>query len=267
MRLIINSDYEKTSKWAADYIAYKIKAFRPTAQKPFVMAIPAGSTPLKMFQYLIDMNKKEKISFENVVFFNMDEYLGLKQNDLNSFHFYLWDKFFQHINVKKQNIHLLDGQTKDFAKECSNYEKLIRSYGGINLLIGGVGEDGHIAFNEPGSSLGSRTRVKTLNKNTINANARFFDNDINLVPKNVITIGISTIMDAQEILIIANGDKKAKAIHCAVEGNINHMCPISILQMHPHTLIVCDEDAISELKADTVRYFRENEEFKFPKKS
>lgn len=167
---------------------------------------------------------------------------------------------------KKSNVHLLNGQTTDFAKECASYEKLIRSYGGIDLLIGGVGEDGHIAFNEPGSSLASRTRVKTLNKNTIKANARFFDNNTDLVPKNVLTIGIATIMDAKEVMIIASGDKKAKALHCAIEGSINHMCPVSILQMHPHALIVCDEEATSELKAETVRYFKENEEVKMPQK-
>ncbi len=176
------------------------------------------------------------------------------------------ENFFDHIDVKKSNVHLLNGQTTDFAKECTSYEKLIRSYGGIDLLIGGVGEDGHVAFNEPGSSLASRTRVKTLNKNTVKANARFFDDNTDLVPRNVLTIGIATIMDAKEVMIIASGDKKAKALHCAIEGSVNHMCPVSILQMHPHALIVCDEEATSELKAETVRYFKENEEVKMPQK-
>ncbi len=266
MRLIISPDYEQCSQWAADYVAYKIKAARPTAERPFVMAIPAGSSPLGMFERLIAMFQKRKLSFQNVVIFNMDEYVGLSPKDPQSYHRFLWEKFFDHIDINKKNVHLLDGQTKDFAKECASYEKLIRSYGGIDLLIGGVGEDGHIAFNEPGSSLASRTRVKTLNKNTIKANARFFDNDPNLVPKNVLTIGIATIMEAKEVMIIASGDKKASALHCAIEGSINHMCPISILQMHPHTLIVCDDEATSELKADTVRYFKENEEVKMQKK-
>ena len=219
MRLIISPDYEQCSQWAADYVAYKIKAARPTENKPFVMAIPAGSSPLGMFERLIGMFRKGRLSFQNVVIFNMDEYVGLSPE-----------------------------------------------YGGIDLLIGGVGEDGHVAFNEPGSSLASRTRVKTLNKNTVKANARFFDDNTDLVPRNVLTIGIATIMDAKEVMIIASGDKKAKALHCAIEGSVNHMCPVSILQMHPHALIVCDEEATSELKAETVRYFKENEEVKMPQK-
>ncbi len=266
MRLIISPDYDSCSQWAADYVAYKIKVARPTENKPFVMAIPAGSSPLGMFKRLIEMLHKGKLSFQNVVIFNMDEYVGLSPDDEHSYHDFLWKNFFDHIDIKKKNVHLLNGQTKDFAKECASYEKLIRSYGGIDLLVAGVGEDGHIAFNEPGSSLASRTRVKTLNKNTIKANARFFDGDINLVPKNVLTIGIATIMDARDVMVIASGDKKAKALHEAVEGSINHMCPLSILQMHPHALIVCDEEATSELKADTVRYFKENEEVKMPQK-
>lgn len=265
MRLIINSDYTKCANWAADYVAYKIKATRPTKEKPFVMALPAGSSPLGMFERLIEMFKKGKISFQNVVFFNTNEYVGLKPSNPHSYNHFLWEKFFDHIDIKKQNIHLLNGETKDFAKECAAYEKLIRSYGGIDLLIAGVGEDGHIAFNEPGSSLASRTRLKALNRYTLRANARFFDNNVDLVPKTVITVGIATIMDAREVMVIASGDKKANAVQCAVEGSVNHMCPISILQMHQHALIVCDEEATSKLKSDTVRYFNDNEETKFGK--
>ncbi len=266
MRLIISPDYEQCSQWAADYVAYKIKASHPTKDKPFVMAIPAGSSPLGMFERLIGMFRKGKLSFQNVVIFNMDEYVGLSPEDEQSYHYFLWNKFFDHIDIKKSNVHLLNGQTTDFAKECNSYEKLIRSYGGIDLLVAGVGEDGHIAFNEPGSSLASRTRVKTLNKNTINANARFFGGNTNLVPRNVLTIGIATIMDAHDVMVIASGDKKAKALHGAIEGSINHMCPLSILQMHPHALIICDEKATSELKAETISYFKENEEVKIPQK-
>ncbi|MBP5399713.1 MAG: glucosamine-6-phosphate deaminase [Alphaproteobacteria bacterium] len=266
MRVIINSNYQQCAQWAAEYVAYKIKAAHPTKEKPFVMALPAGSTPLGMFEALISMFKKGKISFQNVVFFNMNEYVGLAPEDKNSFNYYLWDNFFQHIDIRKKNIHLLNGQTKDFMQECASYEKLIRSYGGIDLLIAGIGEDGHIAFNEPGSSLGSRTRVKALNRNTIRANARFFNNNENLVPKLVVTMGVATIMDADEVMLIATGDKKADAIRCAIEGSVNHMCPVSILQMHPHALIVCDEEATSKLQSDIVRYFNDNENTKFGRK-
>ena len=265
MRIIINPDYNKCSQWAADYVAYKIKSCRPTPEKPLVIALPAGSSPLGMFERLIAMFKKGKISFQNVVFFNMCEYVGLATDSKFSFSHTLWEKFFQHIDIKKKNIHLLNGNTRDFAKECAEYEKKIRSYGGIDLLVAGVGEDGHIAFNEPGSSLASRTRLKALNRDTIRANSRFFNNNENLVPRTVVTIGISTIMDSREVMVIASGNNKANALHCAVEGSVNHMCPLSILQMHPHALIVCDEDAASILKSSTVRYFNDNEATKFGK--
>ena len=263
MRLIINSDFEKCSRWAADYVAYKIKAAKPTKENPFVMALPAGSSPLGMFKRLIEMFKKGKISFQNVVFFNMCEYVGLSKDDKNSFNCFLWEKFFNHIDAKKKNIHMLNSETKDFVKECNDYEKLIRSYGGIDLLIAGVGEDGHIAFNEPGSSLASRTRLKALNRDTIRSNARFFDDNENIVPKMALTIGIATIMDAREVMVIAGGSHKADALQGAIEGSINHMCPLSILQMHQHAIIACDEDATSKLKASTVRYFNDNEASKY----
>lgn len=210
MRLIISPDYEQCSQWAADYVAYKI---RPRARRKTNLSswpFPPGSSPLGMFERLIGMFRKGRLSFQNVVIFNMDEYVGLSPEDEQSYHNFLWKNFFDHIDVKKSNVHLLNGQTTDFAKECTSYEKLIRSYGGIDLLIGGVGEDGHVAFNEPGSSLASRTRVKTLNKNTVKANARFFDDNTDLVPRNVLTIGIATIMDAKEVMIIASGDKRQK---------------------------------------------------------
>ena len=265
MRMIINPDYDRCSHWAADFVAYKIKAARPTAEKPFVLALPAGSSPLGMFKRLIEIFKKGKISFQNVVFFNMCEYVGLPADSKYSFSHALWSNFFNHIDIKKKNIHLISGDCKDFAKECAAFEKKIRSYGGIDLLIAGVGEDGHIAFNEPGSSLGSRTRLKALNRDTVRANARYFDNNENLVPKTVVTIGIATIMEAREVMVLASGSHKADALHNAVEGSINHMCPLSILQTHPHTLIVCDEDATSMLKASTVRYFNDNEATTFGK--
>ncbi len=265
MRLIVTQNYEKSSKWAAQYVAFKLKASKPTPQKPFVLALSAGSSPLGMFKILIEMYKKKEISFENVVVFNNNEYLGLPQNDVNSFHYYMWDNLLQHIDIKQQNVHLLNAQTKDFAAESVAYEKLIRSYGGIDLLIGGVGEDGHIGFNEPGSSLTSRTRVKRLTPNTIKANARFFDNNENKVPKNVITLGIGTIMEAKEVIILANSAKKAPAIKETIEGSVNHLCPATMLQMHKHAILICDEDAVSDVSKKTIDYFKEIENDKLPK--
>ena len=260
MRLIIKNTYDDCSRFAADYVAWKIKPFRPTAKKPFVLGLPTGSTPLGMYRELIKKYQDGKLSFENVVTFNMDEYIGLPPDHPQSYHRFMFENFFNHINIPNANIHMLNGMTKDYAKECQMYEDVIKSYGKIHLFIGGVGEDGHIAFNEPGSSLSSRTRVKTLTKDTIKANSRFFDGDMSQVPTTALTVGIGTIMDAEEVMILATGPKKARALKHAVENSINHMWPISILQMHPHGIIVCDEEATNELKADTVRYFKDIEE-------
>lgn len=263
MRVIIRDNYEDCSRWAANYVAYKIKAFRPTAKKPFILGLPTGSSPLGMYQELIKLYQAGKISFEHVVTFNMDEYIGLKPNHPQSYHYFMEENFFKHINIPRANIHIPNGMTKDYVQECQAYEETIKRYGKINLFVGGVGEDGHIAFNEPGSSLNSRTRVKTLTQDTIKANSRFFDNDVSKVPNTALTVGIATIMDAEEVLIIATGPKKARALHHAIEGSINHMWPISILQMHQHGIIACDEDATNELKADTVKYFKEIEQQNF----
>lgn len=153
--------------------------------------------------------------------------------------------------------------TKDYAGECRRYEEKIKACGGIRLFLGGVGSDGHIAFNEPGSSLSSRTRVKTLTTETVQANSRFFDNDVNQVPRTALTVGVGTICDADEVMILATGTNKARALHHAIEGSINHMWTISILQMHQHAVIVCDDEATKELKADTVKYFKDIEQSNF----
>ena len=265
MRLIIKDQYEDCSKWAADYIAYKINRFRPTPDKPFVLGLPTGSSPLGTYKELINLYKQGKVSFENVVTFNMDEYVGLEASHPQSYHYFMQENFFKHINIKPENTHILDGMTKNYVKECEDYENLIKKYGKIHLFLGGVGSDGHIAFNEPGSSLSSRTRVKRLTQETIKANSRFFEDDIDKVPTTALTVGVGTITDAEEVMILVTGHNKARALHHAVEGSINHMWPISVLQMHQHTIIVCDEDSTKELKADTVKYFKEIENAKFMK--
>jgi glucosamine-6-phosphate deaminase len=161
--------------------------------------------------------------------------------------------------VKKENVNILNGNAPDLAAECENYEQKIKDLGGVKLFLGGIGPDGHIAFNEPGSSLASRTRVKTLTYDTIVANSRFFDNDINKVPKTALTVGVGTVMDAEQVLIIVNGHNKARALQHAVEGSVNHIWTISALQMHPEGIIVCDEEATIELKVGTVKYFEDIE--------
>ena len=192
MRVIIEPDYQALSQWAANYVASKINAANPTPEKPFVLGCPTGSSPLGMYKALIELNKQGKVSFQNVVTFNMDEYVGLPEDHPESYHTFMWKNFFNHIDIKKENVHILNGNAEDLEAECANYEKQIAEIGGIDLFMGGIGPDGHIAFNEPGSSLSSRTRIKTLTTDTIIANSRFFDNDVNKVPKTALTVGVGT---------------------------------------------------------------------------
>ncbi len=259
MRLIIQPNYDLVSKWAANHVAKRIRQFKPTAKKPFVLGLPTGSSPLGMYKELIKLNKQKVVSFKNVVTFNMDEYVGIPEDHPQSYHYFMWHNFFNHIDIQKKNVNILNGNAKDLHKECENYEKKIAKYGGINLFVGGIGPDGHIAFNEPGSSLGSRTRVKTLTMDTIIANSRFFDGDINKVPKTALTVGVKTVMDADEVMIIISGHSKARALQKVVEEGVNHMWTVSALQLHPKGIIVCDDDSTYELKVGTVQYFKDIE--------
>ena len=255
MRLIIEPDYSNVSKWAENYVASKINAANPTAEKPFILGLPTGSSPLGMYRELIALNKAGIVSFKNVITFNMDEYIGLPKDHPESYHSFMWNNFFKHIDIKEENVNILNGNAEDLEAECTRYEDKIKSLGGIDLFLGGIGPDGHIAFNEPGSSLQSRTRIKTLTTDTIIANSRFFDNDVNKVPKTALTVGVGTVLDAKEVLILVNGHSKARALRHAVEEGICQMWTISALQMHPKGIIVCDYEACYELKVGTYRYF------------
>lgn len=255
MRLIIQPDYEAISKWVAAYVAKRINEAQPKESKPFVLGLPTGSSPLGMYKELIRLNEAGQISFRNVVTFNMDEYVGIPEDHPESYHSFMWNNFFSHIDIKKENVNILNGNAQDLNAECARYEEKIRYYGGIDLFLGGIGPDGHIAFNEPGSSLTSRTRKKALTTDTIIANSRFFGGDVNLVPKTALTVGVGTIMDAKEVLIMVNGHNKARALQHAVEEPVNHMWTISALQMHQRGIIVCDEAACDELRHGTYKYF------------
>lgn len=259
MRVIIEPSYEKVSQWAANYVSRKIRDFAPAIDRPFVLGLPTGSSPIGMYRELAAMNKAAKVSFEHVITFNMDEYVGLPQEHSESYHSFMWRNFFGHIDIPKRNVNILDGNAPDLAAECAEYEARIRQVGGIHLFVGGIGADGHIAFNEPGSSLTSRTRVVRLTPDTRVANARFFDNDPKKVPETALSVGVGTVMDAQEVLIIVNGSNKARALRHAIEEGVNHMWTISALQMHPNGVIVCDEDATLELRVGTARYFKDVE--------
>jgi len=259
MRLIIQPDYSGISTWVANYLVTKIRSFAPTAERPFVLGLPTGSTPLSTYKKLIEMYNLGQVSFKHVVTFNMDEYVGIPKAHPQSYHSFMWDNFFSHIDILPENAHLLDGNAPDLEAECEAYEQKIKSLGGIQVFLGGIGADGHIAFNEPGSSLHSRTRIKTLTQDTIIANSRFFNNDVDLVPKLALTVGVGTIMDSHEVLIMVNGHNKALAVQQAVEGSVNHMWTITALQLHQRGIIVCDEASTVELKVGTYRYFKEIE--------
>jgi len=258
MRLIIHNNSQDAGRWTAEYIVKRINE-KEAAGGRFVLGLPTGSTPLSTYAHLIEMYKAGKVSFKNVVTFNMDEYVGLPEEHPESYHSFMWNNLFNHIDINPANVNILNGNAPDLTKECEEYEAKIVAAGGIDLFLGGIGEDGHLAFNEPFSSLNSRTRVKTLTYDTILVNSRFFDNDVNKVPKLALTVGIATVLSAKEVIILAYGHKKATAIHNAIEGAYSHSCTASAIQVHPHGMIVCDEQATVELKVGTYRYFKDIE--------
>ena len=259
MRVLIHHDYEKICQWTAAYIVKRINDFSPKKENPFVLGLPTGSSPLGVYKEFIRLHKEGKISFSQVISFNMDEYAGLPGDHDQSYARFMKDNLFSSIDIDAGNTHILNGMAADPEKECRDYEDRIKSYGGIELFLGGIGENGHIAFNEPGSSLSSRTRIKTLSMDTRFANARFFDNDVNKVPATAFTVGVGTVMDAREVIIIVSGSKKSRALKNVIEGAVSHWCPLSCLQMHPRAVIVCDEDAAGELKVETLKYFKDIE--------
>jgi glucosamine-6-phosphate deaminase len=255
MRIIIKKDYAEMSEWVSSYLKYKIKESQ-TSGESYVLGLPTGSTPLGVYNNLVNYHKNGELSFGNVTTFNMDEYVNLPKEHDQSYHYFMHENLFDHIDINENNINLLDGMADDLEKECSRYEQKIQNSGGIDLFLGGIGADGHIAFNEPGSSLSSRTRIKTLCNETIRDNARFFEN-IKDVPTTALTVGVGTVMDAKEVVIMISGEKKAMALYKCIEEGINHMWTVSVFQNHPKVVIVCDDAATSELKVKTVNYFKE----------
>ena len=256
MNLIITETYKDLSARAAQIVADSINAFVPSEGHPkFVLGLPTGSTPLGMYAALIEMNREGKVSFKDVITFNMDEYCGLPEEHPESYHSFMYANFFNHIDIDKENVHILNGNANDLEAECEAYEQAIVDVGGIDLFIGGVGIDGHLAFNEPGSSLRSRTRCVELAQDTIIANARFFGGDINLVPKKAVTVGIGTVTDARTVMVLVNGHGKARALQQCVEGAISQMWPVTAIQMHQDAIVIADDPACYELKVGTYRYF------------
>ena len=256
MKVIIREKESEAALWVANRIANAIKAKAKVSEKPFVLGLPTGSTPLKVYAELVRMVKAGELSFKNVITFNMDEYVGLPVEHPESYHSFMYGNLFNHIDILPGNVHILNGNAPDLDAECAAYEKAIEAAGGFDLFLGGIGEDGHIAFNEPFSPLQSRTRVVTLTDDTIRVNSRFFGGDINLVPKQAMSVGVATVLSAKEVVIMAFGPKKARAIGEAIEGPITHKNTVSALQNHPDGIVVMDEDAAGELRVSSYKYFK-----------
>ncbi len=256
MRVIIKDTNKDASIWAAHHIAEAIKAKAAKTDEPFVLGLPTGSTPLGTYAELSRMCAAGEISFKNVITFNMDEYVGIAEDHPESYHSFMHKNLFDKIDIPAENIHILNGNAPDLQKECEDYELAILDAGGIDLFLGGVGEDGHLAFNEPFSSIASRTRVVTLTQDTIEVNSRFFGGDTSLVPKQAMSVGVGTVCDSKEVLILALGSKKARVVRQAVEGSVSHYVTLSALQLHENGTIVLDEPAAGELKVNSYRYFK-----------
>ena len=253
MRVVIQENYRKMCLWAANYIAAKINSH--PKETPFVLGLPTGSSPLGVYAELIKKNKAGEVSFKNVVTFNMDEYVGLPREHEQSYWHFMWSNFFDHIDIPKENVNILNGMNPDLEGECAAYEAKIASYGGIDLFMGGIGVDGHLAFNEPFTSLNSVTGIRALTSDTLIVNSRFFDNDPGKVPNRALSVGVKTVTDSKEVLVLINGHNKARALAATVEGGVSHKWTASALQLHPAAIIACDEPACGELTVDTYKYF------------
>ena len=253
MKVIIQKDYELMCEWAANHIMAAIRNHKGT--RPFVLGLPTGSSPLGVYRRFVAACKAGKISFRNVVTFNMDEYVGLPREHHESYWFFMHDNLFNHIDIPAENINILNGMAPDLEAECAGYEKRIAAAGGIDLFLGGSGVDGHIAFNEPFTSLNSRTGVRDLTEDTRIVNSRFFGNDPSQVPAQALSVGVGTVTDSREVLLLISGHNKARALKECVEGGLNQMWTISALNMHNNAYIACDEQACGELRVDTYKYF------------
>lgn len=241
MNVVVVKNYYEISIQAAQLIAEQI-----TKKKNSVLGLATGQTPVGMYQELIKMFKRGDIDFSEVRTFNLDEYYGLPSKHPQSYHHYMWDTFFKYINIKKENIHLLNGATENIKEECNQYEILIQKHGGIDLQILGIGDNGHLGFNEPAIGLNSKTHLVNLSEETIQANSQYFD-DIQKIPRQALTMGIGTIMKAKKIVLLANGRKKSQAIERTIHGPVSTEVPATVLQLHNNVLLIIDEEAASQI--------------------
>jgi glucosamine-6-phosphate deaminase len=248
MKVIVAKDYEELCRFAGHFVTRWLQM-----HERVVLGLATGNTMIGFYKVLVEKYRRGEVSFKNVVTFNLDEFVGVEVTHEQSYHYYMKKHFFDHVDIAEDARFLPDGLAKDVLAECERYERLIKEKGGIDLMMLGIGKNGHIAFNEPTSSLASRTRVKRLEDETVEALAQGFGGK-EKVPKYVITMGIGTIMESRHILMLASGKGKACAVKDMVEGPIGAYCPATVLQLHPHVFVVIDEDAGSLLnrKYDTV---------------
>lgn len=239
MNIIKAVDYDEMSRLACQLTLERMKTYKSP-----VLGLATGSTPEGLYRCLIEQYKRGNISFRNVTTFNLDEYIGLDESNKNSYHYYMNEKLFNHIDLPKENAYVPNGTAASFDKECEQYEKLIRDAGGIDIQLLGLGINGHIGFNEPGTKLDSRTHVVTLDESTRNANAHFFASE-GEVPKQAISMGVQTIMESKEIILLVSGEKKAKALKRLITGEVSEDFPASVLHRHRHVTIIADDDALS----------------------
>lgn len=246
MRVIIEENYESMSKRAASLISAQI-LLKPNS----VLGLATGSTPLRMYKELINMYKVGAVDFSEIITFNLDEYVGLPMEEINSYKHYMYDNFFRHININSDNINIPDGMAPDIEKECSEYEAKIHARGGIDFQVLGIGNNGHIGFNEPDLKFKAATHLVELDEETISANSRFF-NTIEDVPKQAVSMGIRAIMGAKKILLLASGKCKAEVVRKALYEGITPEVPASILQLHPDVTVIIDRDAAACIGAGNI---------------
>jgi glucosamine-6-phosphate deaminase len=248
MNVVIRADEQAVMRSAYEFVRERV-----TRKRYRVLGLPTGGTPLRLYEALVAGYRRGEIDFTDVHTFNLDEYLGLGPEHPQSYRHFMQRNFFSQVNVKAENIHFLSGLPADIEAECEQYERTIAGLGGIALQILGIGRDGHIGFNEPTSSLASRTRDKTLTRETVEDNRRYFEREED-VPRWALTMGVGTIMEAREILLLATGRAKADAVAAMVEGPVTAMCTASALQMHARVTVIVDEGAAAKLDHD--EYYR-----------
>ncbi|MEX0747639.1 MAG: glucosamine-6-phosphate deaminase [Rhodothermales bacterium] len=242
MLVEVLEDYDAISDRASEIVTTHVR------RKPdSVIGFATGGTPLGLYRRLIDNHLHKGLDFSKITTFNLDEYVSLAPEHPQSYHYFMWENLFKHINVNSSKVYIPHGMADDVEYFCEWYEQQIKKAGGIDLQILGIGANGHLAFNEPGSSMGSRTRIKTLTQKTVRDNARFFENPDD-VPIYAITMGIGTIMDARTLLLIASGENKAEAVRNALEGPITGICPATVVQMHRFAHVLLDKPAASKLQ-------------------